>query len=248
MSFTLSNVLENAAQKEAYFREKTSEMPYEAKGILFSEIFFLFSAVGERIPNQILESGRARAQSTYALGMLFPDSQIVSIERYEGSEDAQIAEGRLATLPNVSPLYGDSEVVLPALVRQSDIVMIDGPKRFRAIRLALRVLATGKPAAVFVHDCHQGLPEREFLEKYLPECFFSDDPGFVEKYRDLDVSCWRTIEEQEVDGWRPYQYDGQPQQSYGPTLACIPFSPERNYCYLLLIARLLEVRTKFAGR
>ena len=98
MSFTLSDVLDSAARKEAYFREQTSEMPYEAKGILFSEIFFLFSAVGGNTPNQILESGRARAQSTYALGKLFPDSLVVSIERYEDSEDAQIAEERLAAL------------------------------------------------------------------------------------------------------------------------------------------------------
>jgi hypothetical protein len=248
MPFTLSDTLANAETKLDLFRERISDTPYEAKGILFSEIFFIYSALGDDAPAQILESGRARAQSTFALGVLFPESRVVSIERYEDSEDAAIAEERLAALDNVSPLYGDSEIVLPALARRSDVVMIDGPKRFRAIRLALRMLATGKPRAVFVHDCHQGLPEREFLEKYLPECFFSDDPTFVERYRDLDDPCWDTIEEQGVEGWRPYQYDGSVQESYGPTLACIPFASGRNYQRLLLVTRLLELYSRFTGR
>jgi hypothetical protein len=248
MPFTLSDTLANAERKLELFQEKIAGMPYEAKGILFSEIFFLYSVLGDDVPIQILESGRARAQSTFALGVLFPESRVVSLERYEDSEDVEIAEKRLAALSNVSPLYGDSEIVLPALGRRSDVVMIDGPKRFRAIRLALRMLATGKPRAVFLHDCHNGLPERGFLEKYLPESFFSDDPTFVERYRSLDDSCWRTIEEQDVEGWRPYQYDGAKQASYGPTLGCIPFSSNQNYKRLLSVARMLELYSRFVGR
>ncbi len=247
MTVNWSETMRNADGLLEDFKEKLRDVPYEAKGVLFSEMFFLYAAIGRHQPSQVLESGRARAQSTYALGVLFPDSRIISIERYDDSEDVAVAEQRLANLPAVSPLYGDSEVVLPALVRESDVILIDGPKHFAAIRLALRMLATGKPHVVFVHDCYQGLPERSFVEKHLPEAFFSDDLQFIERYRALDDVSWSTINDQDIQGWRPYQYDGEAQKSYGPTFACIPLTAGKDYQRLILMLRIAKLRANFFG-
>ncbi len=246
MALDLAETMKHAEMQAELFQQQMESVPYEEKGMLFSEVFFIRSALGSHHPPQILESGRARAQSTHALGLAFPESRIVSIERYDVSEDAPVAERRLQGLGNVAPLYGDSETVLPGLVRDQDAVVIDGPKRFRAIRLALRMLQTGKPVAVFVHDCYKGLPERDVLEKYLPEAFFSDAPEFVERYRHLDETCWSTIEREGIDSWGPYEFDGAGQESYGPTLACIPFKGGRNYRQLLFRLRWKEVLSKLS--
>jgi hypothetical protein len=66
-----------------------------------------------------------------------------------------------------------------------DAVLIDGPKDFRALKLALDLLRTGKPCAVFVHDFPPNSPQRKFLERNWPNAFFGDDPLF-KRFQSLD--------------------------------------------------------------
>lgn len=250
-TLNIKNTLENAEKLLDEYREKIKSVPYEEKGVLFSEVLFILATSLNLKPRQLIESGRARGQSTHLLGICLPDVHVISIERYATSEDVPIAEKRLKPITNVSSLYGDAQKLAPELILDGDIVIIDGPKGFRAVRLALKLLATGKPACVFVHDLYQGLPERDFVEKYLKTAFYSDNSEFVKRYSDLDEVCWDTIKKDEMNSWQPHLFDGKKQESYGPTMTCIPYDPDCSYGKLILqteysnfVARMRRSRTK----
>ena len=154
-------------------------------GIWESEMFLFYAAVKPFAPKQILESGRARGKSTLILARCFPESRIVSIEYDRQSENAPAAEAKLKSERNVELLYGDSRQILPARLQNVDAVLIDGPKDFRALKLAVDLLHTGKPCAVFVHDFPPGSPQRKFVERNFPNAFFGDDPLF-QRFQSLD--------------------------------------------------------------
>lgn len=169
------------------FGRLTRDIPPEAGfgGIWESEMFLFFAATQWCAPRQILESGRARGKSTLILARCFPESHIVSVELDRGTENAIAAEKKLSGRPNVELLYGDSRKLLPERLQEGDAVLIDGPKGFRAVELALEILQTGKPCAVFVHDFPPDAPWRRFVERHWPTAFFGDDPVF-EPFRVLD--------------------------------------------------------------
>lgn len=231
---TCGRVLADADRIIAEYETRIRSIPYQEKGMLFSELLLVLAAATSVKPTQLLESGRARGQSTYVLGSCLPQLRIVSVERDHGSVDVPIAESRLKELTNVYMLYGDARALLPALLLPGDVVLIDGPKSFRAVRLALTLLQTGKPACVFVHDVYKGLPERRFLEEDVPGVFFSDDREFVGRFSHLDKPCWDTIAGSGMDGWQPHRFDGQEQESYGPTIGCIPRVQGCSYGRLLV--------------
>ncbi|MEN6334740.1 MAG: class I SAM-dependent methyltransferase, partial [Phycisphaerales bacterium] len=230
---SFSRVLADAGAIAADYQERIRNIPYQEKGMLFSELLLVVAAASSLKPKQVLESGRARGQSTYVLGACLPQFKVVSVERDPDSSDVPIAESRLGGLPNVAMLYGDAQVLLPALVQPGDVVVIDGPKSFRAVRLALLLLRTGRPACVFLHDVHKGLPERQFLDREIPAAFFSDDEQFVKQFSHLDKPCWDTIADDGLTGWQPHRFNGVEQESYGPTLGCLPFVQGCSYGRLL---------------
>jgi hypothetical protein len=186
----------------------TSALSHEPKGIRRSELFFFFASVAPAHPPRIVESGRARAQSTLVLAKLFPDTAIVSLESDASSPDAPIAAGRLRDCENVECRFGDSLLLLPQLVQPGDVVLIDGPKDFRALKLAFRLLCGGKPLAVFVHDLWLGSPARGFVDRCLPSALLSDAPEWVQHYAFLDSR-------RPVPGSAP----NEPRRAYGATLA-----------------------------
>ncbi len=213
-SLSLTTLLENAPRHLATFQERTAPLSKAEKGIRLSEMFFLYATVAHLAPTRILESGRARAQSTLVLSAVFPEAEIISIESDPNSPDAAVAAERLASRKNVDCRFGDSRLLLPELVRADDVILIDGPKDFRALKLALALLQAGKPAAVFVHDLWRGLPARDFVERHLPSAFLSDDSEWVREYASLD-SARPT----------PPLAQGEP-IIYGATLGCFPAGSE----------------------
>jgi predicted O-methyltransferase YrrM len=154
-------------------------------------MFFFYATVRSFAPRQILESGRMRGGSTLMLARCFPQSRIVSVELDRDPTDAAIAEAKLKPYANVELLYGDSREILPARLQPGDAVLIDGPKEFRALKFALRLLRTGKPCAALIHDFHQGQPARKFVERHWPGAFFSDDPAFAAHLRELNSRLGR---------------------------------------------------------
>ena len=136
----IDRTLANAPALIGQFEQLVERTPLEKKGIRFSEMFFLYCTVRGLKPSQIVESGRARAQSTLVLSLCFPGTAIVSVERNPHSPDVPVAEERLADRDNVNCLFGDSRLIMPRLVQPSDVVLIDGPKDLRALKLAMRLL------------------------------------------------------------------------------------------------------------
>lgn len=187
MLLSKSTVSESATALLPEYREIISRIPPEAGfgGIWESEMFIFYAAVRPFAPKQILESGRARGKSTLILARCFPESRIISVEYDRRSENAPAAESKLKDEPNVHLLYGDSREILPQKLQEGDAIVIDGPKDFRAIKLAIDLLRTNKPCAVFVHDFPRGSPQRKFVERNFPNAFFGDDPLFT-RFQTLD--------------------------------------------------------------
>jgi predicted O-methyltransferase YrrM len=186
---TKTAVAQRADRLLEEYREIIAAIPAEAGfgGIWESEMFLFYAAVKPFAPKRILESGRARGKSTLILARCFPDTHIVSVEFDRDSENAAAAEKKLTPFRNMELLYGDSREILPQRLQTGDAVLIDGPKGFRALRLALDLLRTGKPCAVFIHDFPQNSPQRKFLERNWSTAFFGDDPLF-KHFQILDES------------------------------------------------------------
>src|SRR5947207_1046026 len=213
-SLTKAAVAERAAALLPEYREIIGTIPPEAGygGIWESEMFLFHAAVKPFAPKQILESGRARGKSTLVLARCFPESRIVSLEYDRESENAPAAEAKLKNESNVDLLYGDSREILPNRLENGDAVLIDGPKDFRALKLAVDLLRTGKPCAVFVHDFPPNSPQRKFVARNWPNAFFGDDLLF-QRFQSLD---------NERDP-RP-----NPQRRYG-IFACLPRPVSLSY-------------------
>jgi hypothetical protein len=196
------------------FRAIIDAMPAQERGpgLFLSEMFFFYCVVKPMAPPRILESGRDLGGSTLLLANCFPDARISSVEFNETSDHAARALKRLAPHRNVECLFGDSREVLPRLMEHGDPILIDGPKEFRALKLALNLLRTGKPSVVFLHDYGAGLPWRRFLEANWPGALFSDHPEFLRRFASLD---------------------GVALSSRPTTFACLPASLPAPYFILL---------------
>jgi predicted O-methyltransferase YrrM len=223
------------------FRSRVAAIPYEAKGILYSEMFFFYlcaRAVGAR---RIVESGRARGQSTLVLARCFPELPVISVEYDAHSPDAAVALARLKGLDNLELRFGDATRLLPRIVQRGDAVIIDGPKGYRGLRLALRLLAQGHVAAVFLHDIGRGSAQRRFLQARLPRALYSDDPGFARLAHVLDAAVRETIPLEQR--WR----EPDAPAGYGYTLACLQRSSEASY-WRAWLAAVLDGVLQRAGR
>jgi predicted O-methyltransferase YrrM len=170
------------------FRAAIDVMPPHERGpgLFLSEMFFFYCVVRPMNPSRILESGRDLAGSTLLLANCFPHARTISVEFNATSPHAKLALEKLEPHRNVECLFGDSRELLPKLIEPGDPVLIDGPKEFRALKLALHLLHTNKPSVVFLHDFGAGLPWRGFLEKHWPSAFFSDHPEFLRRFGSLD--------------------------------------------------------------
>lgn len=218
-----------AAARDGYdaFAQRIAGVSYEHKGILFSEMYFFSLCAKVARPRRILESGRARGQSTVLLALCFPETEILSVEHAPDSPDAAIAAERLRACENVRLLFGDATRLLPAIARDGDVALIDGPKGHRGLRLAIRLLGSGRLPLVFLHDTNAGTPERGFLQRHFPEAFYSGDPGFAEVAHGLDARCEAHIPPE-------HRWHGSaPPQGYGFSLGCLPWRLDRRYAYTM---------------
>jgi predicted O-methyltransferase YrrM len=186
-SLSKTTVAERAEMLLSEYQRIIEKIPAEVGfgGVWESEMFLFYAAVKPFTPKQVLESGRARGKSTLILARCFPESRIVSVECDRQSENAAAAEAKLKSELNVELLYGDSRAILPERLQAGDAVLIDGPKDFRALKLAFDLMGTGKPCAVFVHDFPPDSPQRKFVERNWPNAFFGDDPLF-QRFQSLD--------------------------------------------------------------
>ncbi|MEO5345411.1 MAG: hypothetical protein H7834_03410 [Magnetococcus sp. YQC-9] len=205
-----------AEREKVHFAAKVDGIPYEKKGILFSEMLFFYLGARSAGARRVLESGRARGQSTLILSLCFPDLPILSIEHDPNSPDVVVAAERLKGREQVQLLFGDARERMPALVEPGDVALIDGPKGFAGLRLAFRMLATGKASMVFVHDVGVGTPDRSWLSTIAPEAVYSDDPQFARLCHDLDGAAREDLPEAN-------RFESTyPKAGYGFSLVCLP--------------------------
>lgn len=237
---TMGEVAGAAAHQLDAYRARVSRVPYERKGILYSEMFFFYLCARAARPARILESGRARGQSTLLLAMCFPDLPIISLEHDAASPDVPVAAARLQPFRNVELRFGDATRVLPAIAQPGDVALIDGPKGFRALRLALRLLAQRRVAMVFLHDVAPGTPERRFLEKRLPSTLHSDDPRFAGIAHSLDAAA------DDIPEAHRWQGNGAA-RGYGYSLACLQHSPDAAYRRAWVAAVLTGLADRAGG-
>ena len=214
------------------FENLIHDIPYENKGILYSEMFFLYLCLKENPPKIIFESGRARGQSTLILSRIFPNSEIVSIEHDKNSVDVPIAFDRLKDCHNVQMLFGDANKLLPELAAKNpgNVVLIDGPKGYRALRLALNLAQNGTVTHIFIHDTTYDTQERAFLEKFLPGVIYSDNLELSAFTKTLDEAKGVLISES-------YRRPGKP---YGFSLACVR-PVKKSLYWLILLSRLDQI-------
>jgi hypothetical protein len=238
MSLIKDDLLKGMAEEFDLFKATIKDIPYERKGILYSEMFFLYLCLKRNLPKYIIESGRARGQSTFLLSKIFPNTEIFSIEHDEKSPDVAVATERLKDCKNVKLLFGDATTLMPNLASRypNSAILIDGPKGFRAVRLAINLLKKQKISKIFIHDTSFDTDERAFLEKYLPSTIYSDDPCISESTRFLDEGKDLGIP---VD----YQYiRGKP---YGYSLACISPEVNKSLSGLILKSRIDQFLNRF---
>lgn len=210
-----------------YERYKRDSHPYEIKGIFHSELL-MFCAIAEIIkPELIIESGRARGQSTEIIARYAADKEIrfESIESNKINGDSDIAEERLRLLPGILH-YGDSFEIMPFLVKdKKSLILIDGPKGSGMWKLFEIMYSIPNVAGVFTHDSGKGTSMRKNLDsKYPGKYIVSDDKEFVNRFSFLDEECW------EVNPWGPYEHGSYIQgkvsnlgkaESYSGTLAFV---------------------------
>jgi hypothetical protein len=178
----LSFLLREAAAHVDAFIARTASVIHDWKGIRPSEGFFIFALLAADPPARILESGRGRGYSTEILARCFPAARVISIDSDRHSPDVELAAKRLGSIRNVECRFGDARLELPRLVEHDDCILIDGPKDFRALKLAFRLLRTGKPRAIFLHDAGPGTRTGDFLRERVQSALFSDASEFLRLY------------------------------------------------------------------
>ena len=226
MTDSLARAIADAESRLAAFHRLIAGISYQRKGILNSEMFFLWLCAETVQPKRVLESGRAQGQSTLILARCFPHAEIVSVEHDRNSPDAAIAAERLKNEANVKLLFGDATHMLRDLARPGDIALIDGPKGLRGLRFALSLLGTGKIPQVFVHDAGPGTAERRFFHPWLPSVRYSDEPDLVRNSHVLDDEGAASM----PSARRFATCAGR--SGYGYGLACLPYAPDIRYGWL----------------
>jgi len=241
MAESLAAAITGAESRLAAFGHLIAGIPYERKGILNSEMFFLWLCAETIQPKRILESGRAQGQSTLILARCFPQAEIISVEHDRNSPDVLVAAERLQHEGNVTLLFGDATRVLREMAGPGDIALIDGPKGLRGVRLALSLLGTGKLPLVFVHDAGLDSVERRFFDRWLPSVRYSDEPDLASHSHVLDdetavnmppAKCFSAC-------------DGR--SGYGYGLACLSYAAGSRYGMLRWRAALAGLQRQMSA-
>lgn len=192
--------------------------PYERRGILNSEMALILVTCRELGIKVMIESGRARGQSTYILAKYLPDVIVHSVEARPGP-DTEFGIARLAGMPNVALHTGDGGVLLPKLASASDLptaILLDGPKGERAVNVLAECFAYPHVRVGFIHDMRRldygaPSPHRAAAVNRFPNAAFSDD-GIADHLKWLDDAS---------DGAPFGEAHERQYGSYGPTLAMV---------------------------
>lgn len=199
--------------------EAIAAEPYEPRGILHSEMALIIHTCRRLGIEVVIESGRARGQSTYMLAKYLPDAWIHSIELRDHPDEA-IARQRLAPFPRAMLHNGDGGHAVAKLVDweypNKTAVLLDGPKGAAAVDILARSFASSHVLVGFIHDMrrldHGGpSPHRAVAVERLTKHAFSDDPRVTAAASWMDAAI--------LEGGGPCGPAHEAEfGSYGPTL------------------------------
>jgi hypothetical protein len=170
--------------------------PYEHRGIPHSEMALIIETCRRMGVQVVIESGRARGQSTYMLAKYLPGVHIASVEM-RNHPDETFAKERLANFDNVVLYTGDGNKMVPMLAeawRRSKVaILCDGPKGKAAVDIIAQCFAFPHVLVGFVHDMraldHGGpSPHRAYAIERFPDVKFSDEPALVARTAWLDAN------------------------------------------------------------
>ena len=176
--------------------EAIAAEPYEPRGILHSEMALIIHICRRLGIEVVIESGRARGQSTYMLAKYLPDQHIGSVELRDHPDEA-IARERLSRFSNVALHNGDGCSYVPMLCSRSDrptAILLDGPKGAAAVSILRRCFFQYPHVLVgFIHDMRRldhgaPSPHRADAIARLPNHAFSDDPRIVSAASWMDAT------------------------------------------------------------
>ncbi len=196
-------------------------IPIEPRGMLNSEAALFAGLCRVMGVDSIIESGRARGQSTVVLAQLLPGTVIHSVEMLD-DDDSRFGAARVQKFPNVRLHNGTAHEICPRILESTTgtvALVIDGPKGEEAVRLAQHLIARyPQIALVGIHDMHRsdttarGLPNisRHHFAHAFDRFIFSDHPDLIAEFTDLDAGSGHT----------PFTKGPWSLGSYGPTLGC----------------------------
>ena len=169
--------------------------PYEPRGIIHSEMALILHGLRRLKIKRVIESGRARAQSTWVLSKYLPDVDIHSIELRDDA-DARFGRERVGNLRNVTLYQGDGRELVPMLAwldERPTAILLDGPKGAAAVSILEQCFKRPHVRVGFIHDMrrldHGGpSPHRACAVERLPKHLFSDEPKLVAELSHLDAN------------------------------------------------------------
>ena len=223
-AYTMKEILGICDSRREEFETITKSTDYEWKGIFNSELLMVCAFVDQISVKHVLESGLARGHSTSVMAKYFESRNITidTIEKRKFSDDSIFSKKHLAKFEHVNIHYGDAFSLMPELVSEECVVVIDGPKGLGALSLASIMLENPKVRAVFIHDVHKDSDARDTMIKMYPNALFSDNEDFVHSFKDLDSNCWeRQSMREELTDWGPYKRGARVMQSYSATMGLI---------------------------
>lgn len=209
--------------------QSLAQEPYEHRGILHSEMAMVLYLCRKLGIERIIESGRARAQSTYMLAKYLPHVEIHSIEA-RGGPDSEFGSERVRGFANVVLHEGDGAELVPAIAHDAPTadgrsmrtaILCDGPKGAAAVAIVKKCFEYPHVRVGFIHDMrrldHGGpSPHRAAAIEHLPNHKFTDDPAYA-------WASWMDAKVVEAGGPCGPQHEAV-HGSYGPTLGAF-FNP-----------------------
>jgi len=221
MDLDKNKIYEICSDNLSDFLRVISGMSYESQGIFNSEMLLLVSLVKHFNVKLIIESGRANGQSTKILAEYFknPEYKIISIEFTRYSSEVKHSYKKLKNYKNLKLLFGDSFKLIPDLITEECCILIDGPKKLMALKLALNSFKNPLVKAILIHDMYKDAPYREIAEKFFPNHFFTDDKDYVKKFKRIDKKNWIDLRKyRDFRSWGPYRRGNKKFKSYSSTL------------------------------
>ena len=157
---------------------------YDNHSIHHSEMYLFWKFAQKHNVRRILESGTYHGSSARRLRLLFPEAEIITFELREGHYK------RIKRVKGVDYRVGELKNHLK-LIGKNTAVLIDGPKRKLAVRLASQCLSKG---ALFVgmHDMYEYLG---YLKSKFKKVVHSGKPSDEE--RQLDITAYESTKKKE---------------------------------------------------